>query len=75
MRKRTQYLLALAAFAALAATFDGFGVAAVYEAGFDGVQRFLLDAICVIVGTVSAFAITAPLIRRITRRRNFGASQ
>jgi hypothetical protein len=42
MRKRTQYLLALAAFATLAATFDGFGIAAVYKAGFDGTQRFLL---------------------------------
>jgi hypothetical protein len=75
MRKRTRYLLALAAFAALAATFDGFGIAAVYKAGFDGVQRFLLATICVIVGTVTAFALTAPLIRRITRRRNLGTSQ
>ncbi len=76
MRKKTQYLLALAAFAALAATFDGFGIAAVYDAGFEGVPRaFLLATICVIVGTVTAFALTAPLIRRITRGRNLGTSQ
>ena len=69
MRKRTSYKLAIATFVALAAAFDGFGVAAIFVE-FGGVPRVLLAILCVVVGTVSAFLLTAPLIRRVTGRNN-----
>ena len=69
MRRKSRYLLALALFVALAVTFDGLGVAAVFEAGFDGVSRFLLTTICIVVGTVCAYTLTAELIRRFARPR------
>jgi len=75
MRNRTRYLLVLAAFVALAGTFDGISVAAIYEVGFVGVLRFVLAVLCIVVGTVSAFVLTAPLVRRITRQRDSGAPQ
>ena len=74
MRKRTSALLALAAFAVFALTFDGFSVAAVYAVGFDGVARFLLTIICVVVGSTSAYFLTAALIRVIGKTTRAAAS-
>jgi hypothetical protein len=69
MRRKSRYLLALALFGTLAVTFDGFSVAAVIEAGFDGVLRFLLMTIGIVVGTVCAYTLTAQLIHRFARPR------
>jgi hypothetical protein len=68
MRSRPLTYLPVAVFVVLAVAFDYMGVAAVFAVGFDGVQRFLLSAICLIVGTVSAFVLTRPLVRHLSRR-------
>ena len=72
MRWKTHHKLAVAAFIALAVAFDGFGVAAIFVE-FGGILRVLLATICVLVGTVSAFVLTAPLIRKTARRRDIEA--
>jgi hypothetical protein len=66
---RTPRVLALAAFVVLAATFDGFSVAAVYHVGFEGVLQHLLGTVSVIVGTASAYMLAAPLIRTTRQGR------
>jgi hypothetical protein len=68
MRTKSARLLPIAAFLALAVAFDYFSVAAIFEVGFDGVQRLLLTVISLIVGTVSAFVLTRPLVRRLALR-------
>jgi hypothetical protein len=69
MRARTVRMLPIAIFLGLAIAFDYFSVAAIAEVGFDGVQRVLLSAICLIVGTISAFTLTRPLVRRLASLR------
>ena len=69
MRNKSRYVLALAVFVSLAATFDGLGIAAIVEAGFDGVVRYLLATICIVVGTICAYLLTAQLIHRFVRPR------
>ena len=68
MRTQTARLLPIITFLGLAAAFDYFSIAAIAEVGFDGIQRLLLSAICLIVGTVSAFTLTRPLVRRLSKR-------
>ena len=68
MRSQTARFLPIAIFAALAVAFDYLSVAAISEVGFDGVQRLVLSLICLIVGTVSAFTLTRPLVRCLARR-------
>jgi hypothetical protein len=67
MHTKFARLLPIAIFLAVAVVFDSFSVAAIFEAGFDGVQRTLLTVICLVVGTVSAFVLTRPLVRRLVR--------
>ncbi len=61
-RKRSAFLPPVV-FLALAFAFDYFSVAAVFEVGFEGLQRLLLMTICIVVGTVSAYLLTSTLIR------------
>jgi hypothetical protein len=70
MRSQTARFLPIAVFVALAIAFDYFSVAAIIEVGFNGVQRLVLSLICLIVGTVSAFTLTRPLVRCLARRRS-----
>jgi hypothetical protein len=65
MRRRDLKFLPLAIFAVLAFALDWVSVAAVVEAGFDGVQRVLLTILGLVVGTVSAFVLTRPLVLRL----------
>jgi hypothetical protein len=68
MTKSAVRFLPIAVFVGLAFAFDFVTVKAIAEVGFEGVQRILLSAICIIVGTVSAFTLTRPLVRRLANR-------
>ena len=68
MSAKTSRLLPIAIFFGLAVAFDYLSVAAIFEVGFDGVQRILLSIICIVVGTVSAFTLTRPLVRCLAKR-------
>jgi hypothetical protein len=68
MRTKSAPFLPIAIFLTLAVAFDYFSVVAIFEVGFDGVQSILLTIICLIVGTVSAFVLTRPLVRRLAGR-------
>ena len=67
MRTRSVRLLPIAVFLALAVAFDYSSVAAIAEIGFDGAARLILSIICLIVGTLSAWTLTRPLVRRLAR--------
>ena len=60
--------LPIAVFLMFAFAFDSLGVAAIFEVGFEGVQRIVLALICVIVGTISAYILTSTLMRVCVRR-------
>jgi hypothetical protein len=68
MRRRTFKWLPIAIFATLALALDYVSVAAIFEAGFEGVQRVLLTVLGLVVGTVSAFVLTRPLVLRLASR-------
>jgi len=70
MREKTRQLLTVGTFIGLAGAIDYLTVAAVYAVGFAGVARIMLVAVCLIVGTVAAFVLTAPIIRIVARRHN-----
>jgi ABC-type uncharacterized transport system permease subunit len=70
MREKTRQLLTVGTFIGLAVTFDYVTVAAVYTVGFDGIARAVLAATCLIVGTIAAFVLTAPIIRVVAKRRD-----
>ncbi len=63
MKRKRAAFLPLVVFLAFAFAFDYFSVAAVFEVGFEGIQRLLLTTICIVVGTVSAYLLTSTLIR------------
>jgi hypothetical protein len=63
MKRKRAALLPLVVFLAFAFAFDYFSVAAVFEVGFQGIHRFLLTTICIVVGTASAYLLTSTLIR------------
>ena len=67
MKKMPRYL-PLAVFLIFAFAFDSLSVAAIFEVGFEGVQRVLLATLCVIVGTISAYILTSTLMRVCVRR-------
>jgi hypothetical protein len=69
MRGKPLHILAVVTFVALAATFDSFTVAAVYAVGFEGMARVALAIICLAVGTVAAYVLTAPFVRVIANRK------
>ena len=60
--------LPIAVFLVFASTFDSLSVAAIFEVGFEGIQRIVLTLICVIVGTISAYLLTSTLMRVCARR-------
>ena len=68
MPAKANRLLPIAVFFGLAVAFDYFSVAAIFEVGFDGVQRILLSVICVVVGTISAFTLTRPVVLCLAKR-------
>ena len=68
MKRKRSAFLPLAVFLAFAFVFDYFSIAAVFEVGFEGIQRLLLATICIVVGTVSAYLLTSTLIRGCHKR-------
>jgi hypothetical protein len=69
MRGKTLQLLAVATFVVLAVTFDYVTVAAVYAVGFDGIPLLVLSVACLVLGTVAAYVLTAPVIRIVAKRK------
>ena len=69
MRGKALQFLAVATFVVLAVTFDYFTVAAVYAVGFDGIPLVVLAAACLVLGTVAAYVLTAPVIRIVAKRK------
>ena len=69
MRGKALQLFAVATFVVLAVTFDYFTVAAVYAVGFDGIPLAVLAVACLVVGTVAAYVLTAPVIRIVAKRK------
>ena len=69
MRGKALQLLAVATFVVLAVTFDYFTVAAVYAVGFDGIPLVVLAVACLVLGTVAAYVLTAPVIRIVAKRK------
>jgi len=69
MRGKALQLLAVTTFVVLAVTFDYFTVAAVYAVGFDGIALVVLAITCLVLGTVAAYVLTAPVIRKFAKRR------
>jgi len=69
MRGKALQFLTVATFVVLAVTFDYFTVAAVYAVGFDGIPRVVLVIACLVVGTVAACVLTAPIIRVVAKRK------
>jgi len=70
MREKTRQLLTVGTFVGLAVTFDYVTVAAVYTVGFDGIARAALAVACLVVGTIAAFVLTAPIIRVVAKRHD-----
>ena len=70
MRGKTLHILVVATFVALAVTFDYFTVEAVYVAGFEGMARVALAIICLVVGTIAAYVLTATIVRVIANRKS-----
>ena len=69
MREKTRQLLTVGTFIGLAVTFDYVTVAAAYAVGFEGIARAALAIACLVVGTVAAFVLTAPIVRVVAKRR------
>jgi len=70
MRERTGQLLTVGTFVGLAVAFDYVTVAAVYAVGFERIARAALALACLVVGTVAAFVLTAPIVRTVAKRHN-----